>query len=125
MVATAAYLTLLAGYSVRRSARTAHVALSCAAILTDIALVLTLQIQRNAVQTALAFKLSPLQQLHILFSTLALVLYFPTLYLGFRLYLGRAAGARSRLLHVRVATTALVFRSLGFAFMFSLLFKKT
>ena len=74
---------------------------------------------RSAIQSALAFSLKLLQQVHIGFSTIALLLYFPVLYLGFRLWRG---GGRPGLrdLHRKLACAALFFRTLGFIFMFSM-----
>ncbi len=82
-------------------------------IAIDLLLVLVLQIQRNAVHTALEFSLSPLQQAHVVASTIATVLYFPTLYLGWT--------RRSRVWHLRVGVLAFLFRTFGFILMFSLL----
>ncbi len=89
-------------------------------IFTDIALVLYLQVTREAVQTAVSFRLEPLQQLHILVSTIALALYFPLLILGFKLYF-RPERKMLRAAHARFAFAALFFRTLGFCLMFSML----
>lgn len=115
-IASLAWLCLVLGYLARRK-RSRHVPLVVAGIGADLGLVLYLQITREAVQTAVSFSLSPLEQIHILFSTLALVLYFPVLYLGIQLIRGQKT---SRLLHKRFAVTALIFRTLGFLFMFSM-----
>ena len=117
-IATAAWLCLVAGY-LKRKSKSTHVLLMRTAIFTDIALVLYLQVTRGAVQTALSFNLTLLKQLHIGTSTIALLLYFPVLYLGFRLLQGKGT-ARTRALHIRIAMTAFVFRTLGFFLMFSM-----
>jgi hypothetical protein len=88
-------------------------------IIMDILLVLYLQITRDAIGTALSFELAILKQIHILFSATALVLYFPTLYLGYRL-VKRIATVEQRALHIKIATTALLLRTLGLLFMFSM-----
>jgi len=90
----------------------------------DISLVLKLQIQRHAIQTAAAFSLSPLQQAHIGVSTLALILYFPTFYFGFkRLHQKGTSPLLDRKRHILFAVSAFIFRTLGFLFMFSMLDK--
>ena len=104
----------------------------------DICLVLYLQLTRRAVQKALGFDLELLQQIHIGCSTLALLLYFPTLYLGVQLLRTKAPSvlcADSAILdmqseasrrmslrrwHIRFAQSAFIARTLGLLFMFSM-----
>ena len=118
-IATGAWLMLVLGVFARKTRRV-HVPCMLVGIATDIALVLYLQVTREAIQTALSFKLELLKQIHIGLSTVALVLYFPVLYLGFRLLQGKGS-YKLRMLHIRVAVTAFFFRCLGFMFMFSML----
>ena len=89
-------------------------------ICTDIVMVVYLQLTREAIQKALGFELALLKQIHIGVSTTALILYFPVLYLGFRL-LKRGSSPNIRRWHIRIALTAFAFRCLGFVFMFSML----
>ena len=117
-IATFAWVCLVLGYAQRRDVRR-HVPLVLTGIFTDIGLVLFLQISRSAVQTALEFSLEPLQQLHILFSSIALVLYLPTLVLGSLLVCG-CGNENTKARHMLIARTALFFRTLGFLFMFSM-----
>lgn len=117
-IATLAWLLLVLGY-LNRTNKALHVPLMLSGIVLDIALVLYLQVTRDAVHKALSFTLTPLQQLHVASSTIALVLYFPVLYLGFQLIKGNFA-PKIRQFHIRIATTALVFRCIGFALMFSM-----
>ena len=117
-VATFAWLLLMAGYLLR-ARREVHVPLMLTGIFTDIGLVLYLEFTRRAVETAVAFTLEPLQQAHVIVSTVALVLYFPVLYLGCRLY-GDPSSATIRSKHKKVAITALAFRTCGFLLMFSM-----
>ena len=117
-IASAAWLALVLGLVWRKNRR-AHVPLMLAGIIADVSLVLYLQFAREAVQTALEFKLSFLEQSHIVVSTLALVLYLPVTVLGFRLLLGEFSIA-ARLWHLRLAISAFVLRTLGFIFMFSM-----
>ena len=118
-IATLAWLFLVSGY-LSRKRRRAHVTLGLTGIFLDIALVVYLQVTRHAVQTAAAFTLKGLQQMHIGVSTVALVLYFPVLLLGMNLF-HDSKNLRLRALHKRIAVTALIFRTLGFLFMFSML----
>lgn len=106
------------GYS-RRKDRSSHVPFMVFGMVLDLLLVLYLQFTRDAVGTALEFRLSVLQQIHILFSASAVALYFPTFYYGLKL-VKRVATPKQRILHIKIATTALIFRTLGLLFMFSM-----
>ena len=117
-VATLAWTLLILGYLQRRNRRR-HIPLMLTGIFIDIGLVFYLQITRSAIQTAVSFSLSWIRQLHVISSTLAFVLYFPVLASGWKLATGRG-GRDLRRQHIRLATTALVLRTLGFLLMFSL-----
>jgi hypothetical protein len=91
------------------------------AILSDLGLVLTLQILRNATQTAFAFKLPPLGQAHIFCSLIATLLYFWMVYLGIRLLRTAPGPNPAKALHRKLGLATLLFRTLGFLLMFSLL----
>lgn len=119
VVATVAWLLLSAAY-VLRSRKLIHIALANAGIALDITLVLYLQFTREALQTAASFELGLLPQFHIFASSAALVLYFPTLLLGWKLLLG-LGGEQTRERHIRFAMLAYLLRTLGFAFMFTLI----
>ena len=120
MIATVAYLSLLTGLLLR-SRRKPHACLMITGIVLDVLLVLVLELQRDAIATAVGFTLSPLQQMHILTSSIALLLYFPVLFLGVKRLRGNFRGPKSRVWHIRLGLSAFVFRSLGFILMFSLL----
>ncbi len=117
-LASVAWILLAIGYCRRRN-KAQHVPLMLTGITLDITLVLYLQFTREAIQTALSFSLTPWQQIHIGFSTAALLLYFPILYLGFRLQ-GGNCDVSLRQLHIRLGTLALILRTLGLIFMFSM-----
>ena len=117
-IATTAWLLLVAGYF-KRKERSLHVLLMRLGIGIDIGLVLFLQVTRSAIQTAASFKLSMLEQVHIGFSTLAFVLYFPVMYLGWKLLKGSDSPS-TLIWHKRLALSAFAFRTLGFLFMFSM-----
>lgn len=89
-------------------------------ITADITLVLYLQFTRSAIQKAIGPGLELLHRLHIVFSTVALLLYFPILYYGFKL-LREGSSPEIVAKHKRVALPALIFRTIGFGLMFSLL----
>ncbi len=121
-IATLAWLSMIYGY-IKRFNRKSHVPFVLTGITLDILLVLYLQITRDAVGTAMEFSLKPLEQIHILFSTIALLCYFPTLYFGFKLLFGLGTGSAkstTKKRHMQIAQTALFFRTLGFFFMFSM-----
>lgn len=121
-VATLGYLILCLGLFFRKE-RNKHVLLMSTGIVLDLSIVLTLEIKRNAIKTAMALTLSPLQQCHILASTVAVLIYFPVVYLGATRLMGRGT-AQQAVLHKKLGLTAFVFRSVGFVLMFSLLWKK-
>lgn len=106
------------GYS-RRKDRSVHVPFMILGIVMDTMLVLYLQITRDAIGTALEFSLSLFKQIHILFSASAFFLYIPVVYFGFKLVKGTAT-PQNRAMHVKIATTALLLRTLGLLFMFSM-----
>lgn len=116
-IATLAWF-LLSGGLVARKRKMLHVGLMLTGISLDIGLVLYLQITREAVQTALSFTLSPLELTHIAFSSCALLLYFPVLFLGCRLL--KESNLMLRRWHIRLALSAYVTRTFGFLFMFSM-----
>ena len=117
-IASGAWFLLILGY-LRRRTRRVHVSLMLAGIITDISLVLFLQFTRDAIQKALGFTLSTVQQLHILSSTIAFLLYFPVLYLGFRMIKAGVTPAMKQR-HIQLGTMALLFRTVGFILMFSM-----
>ncbi len=120
-IATAAYSCMVIGYLVRKN-RNLHVRLMSLAIFLDIALVLILESQRQAIETAISLKFGLLQQAHIYSSATATVLYFPVLFMGF--YLWKNPGVLNvRNWHIRLGKAAFFFRSLGFILMFTLLFQ--
>ncbi len=116
-IATVAWLLLSIGLF-NRHKKLIHIRCMVSGIGLDIALVLYLQLTRDAVQQAAEFSLPVLHQFHILFSTLALLLYFPILFLGFQLVKGQLEYLA---LHKKLGISAYLLRSAGFVFMFSLL----
>ena len=118
-IATVAWICLMLGF-VNRSNRKRHIRLMLVGIFLDIGLVLFLQVTRHAVQTAMELKLEVLPQLHILFSTLALVCYFPVLWFGFQLAFGEPLRS-TKTWHLRFAYPAIFFRTIGFGLMFSMI----
>ncbi len=118
-IASIAWIFLVSGWLARKNRR-AHITLALTGIYLDVALVAYLQVTRGAVQTAMSFTLSALKQAHIGVSTVAFVLYIPVLILGTKL-LKNPADGELRKIHKNVALAALIFRTLGFVFMFSML----
>jgi len=119
--ATGSFLMLTYGLIVRKQNIKLHSFLMLSAILLDIALVLILEVQRGAVETAVKVHITPGQYLHIGFSLLATLLYIPTLILG--IFLMRGVGAREKILawHKPIAIAAYSLRTLGFITMFTML----
>lgn len=117
--ATFCYFLLVSGIALRKRSQRAHNMLMLSGVAGDLALVLVLQVQRHAVQTAVAFSLSPLQQAHVGFSTVATALYLPLLYLGWKQW--RHPGSVKPGLHRKLGMIAFFCRTAGFLLMFSLL----
>jgi hypothetical protein len=117
LAATGAYLLLAAALAFWKN-RHRHYNLALVAILLDIGIVLWLQTSRSAVQTALEFKVGMLDQAHIVVSTLALLLYFPLLYMILRLKNAQPDVVEGKLLQVYTWTFAAAFilRTAGFLF---------
>lgn len=119
--ATCSYLFLSIGLFYRKRNRLKHARLMSLGIFLDLALVLILQIERNAVGTTVRLALTPLQLCHVFASLIATVLYFPTLYFGFKLLRSEPGNLVLRKKHLRFSKAAFFFRTAGFLFMFSLL----
>lgn len=118
-LAAISYLLMVAGILNLKN-RKQHAILMSLAISLDLLLVLVLQIQREAVQTAISMKLLPIQQLHILASSMATVFYFPMIYMGVRNYKGRSS-EKEKKWHRRLGYLTFSLRTLGFFLMFSML----
>lgn len=116
LLATVAFVLLLAGWAQRRR-RERHVPLVLAGIGIDLGLVVWLEVTRGVVEKAagaVAHQPYPgLRWLHIATSTLAVALYIPTLWLGFKVLRG-APDPAVRKRHAAVATSALALRAAGF-----------
>lgn len=126
-IATITYYCLVMGLvKIKSTPRdlSKHVLFMKAGIVGDLALVLFIQYQKSAIQTALAMNLSFLQQAHIACSTLATVLYIPVLILGVMLtksHMPTEKRAATKKWHLRLGPSAFLFRSLGYLLMFSML----
>ena len=118
-VATACYLCFIFGLYYRKN-RKVHVRLMATGIAGDLSIVLLLEFQRAAIDTALSFKLGFWQQLHIGSSFTAVILYIPVIYLGSSIIFG-GSSLKKRLWHIRIALVAFIFRTMGFLLMFTLL----
>ena len=117
--ATVAYGFLMIGIFYRRN-RKIHIPLMAIGICIDLAIVLTLEIQRSAIAEAVSGKLTSLQMGHIAASTLAVVFYFPTVYFG--IIRARSSGSTwADKKHFNLGRIAFIFRTIGFLLMFCLL----
>ncbi len=119
-IATFNYLLILAGFLVRNKDRRIHVRLVSLGILFDLCLVLILEFERSAIATAMSFKLSLLNQVHIYSSSLATALYIPQAITGYRLRSGEGPRKAHRILGFLV----ILFRTIGFLLMFSMIDSK-
>lgn len=123
LIASFNFFILLVGYLLRRVHKVVHALLMSMGIVSDITIVVILQVQREAIQTVASMTLPFLNLSHVLFSTLATMLYFPILILGILLLI--CANGKNRLhlrnWHICLGTMALIFRTLGFFLMFSMI----
>lgn len=117
--ATLSYVCMLFGLYYRKQ-RPRHLFFMALAIFSDVSLVLVLEFQRTAIKTALSFTLAFPQQMHIAFSSIAILLYIPVVILGTTRLLKRG-GTRTYKNHKLLGITAFLFRTLGFSLMFSLI----
>lgn len=119
-LATLSFAILIVGLVFKKD-KVRHVILMNAGIGLDLTLVLVLEFQRSAINTAAGFTLTAWQQAHILCSTLAVVFYIPTLILGWQRYRNPSMHPAKREWHIRLGITAFVLRAIGYVLMFSLL----
>jgi hypothetical protein len=127
VVATVNLFLFLIGTTLRRRYRLGHITFMSAGIISDLGLVLTLQITRQAVQTAASFKLSAWNQAHIYMSSAATALYIPMIIIGLvviRLKRDRLSAVQKQRLHKRLGILTLTFRILGYLLMFTMLDSK-
>ena len=117
-----AYWFLMYGLFHRKN-RKKHVFWMSTGIFLDLAIVLILEFQRDAIDTAMHFKLNFLQQTHVFASTIATALYIPTAALGALRYRGKLIQPKFRTWHIYLGSIAFIFRTLGLILMFSLLEK--
>lgn len=122
-VAGMSYLLMVTGFGLRKSDPKMHALLMSLGMLGDLTLVGVLEFQRNAIKTAMSFSLTPFQQLHILFSSVATALYIPMFILGLLMLFKPEFTKKIRKSHKVMGITAFVFRSAGFFLMFSMLGK--
>ncbi len=121
LLASFAFALLLAGFGLRKRSRYGHAGLMAAGMAIDLALVLVLQLTKDAVGTVAGESLSVWQYAHVSASTTAVILYVPVFSLGWIRLRQPSAPAKLRTLHRRLGYIALTFRALGFLFMFSML----
>ena len=84
----------------------------------DLGLVLYLEFTRSVIELTVTKSYGVAQTIHIASSAAAVVLYIPTIWLGAMLALGRG-GPATRTWHLRCAVPALVLRTIGFGFMWT------
>ncbi|MCG3133485.1 MAG: hypothetical protein HMLKMBBP_00659 [Planctomycetes bacterium] len=105
---------LAAGWIARRN-RTAHLRLVIPGMALDLGLVLWLEFTRSVIAQTVTTSYSPLQWTHIGASAAATVLYLPVIWLGIALVRRKATPAQ-RSWHRRLAVAALLLRTVGLAF---------
>jgi uncharacterized membrane protein YozB (DUF420 family) len=115
VLATVAFVLLVAGWTQRRH-RNRHVPLVLAGIGLDLVLVVWLELSRSVVEKTMHDHFSTIRWVHIASSTLAVVLYIPTLWLGFKM-MRDSADPALRTRHLVVAMAALILRTVGFVCM--------
>ncbi|OFZ13223.1 MAG: hypothetical protein A2Z20_09200 [Bdellovibrionales bacterium RBG_16_40_8] len=119
VMASLAYLLMIFGI-VHRREKIIHVRLMSTAIGLDFALVLILELQRSAVETAISMSLGLPEKMHILFSLMAVLMYTPVIYFGRKRYYNQAS-ALQKSYHMKFGIIAFSLRTLGYIFMFSMI----
>ncbi len=114
-----AYLCLVLGL-VFRQTKKIHVILMSIGIFLDFSIVLILEFTRQAIDTTFSMTLNSFQQLHIFFSSITILLYFPVFIIGLNLYRG-SSSQKLKNYHKVIGIIAFTFRTLGFFFMFSMI----
>ena len=120
VIATISYALLITGLLLRRQ-KLLHIPCMLSAMLLDVSLTIFLEIQRSALNKALSLEMTPFQQIHIGASTLALILYVPTVFYGILRLKNQSRLKKINSRHKRLGLLAFTFRTIGFIFMFSLL----
>ncbi len=115
-ISTFAYFLLVAGVLSVKKTQT-HMKFVVSAALLDLLVVLTLQIQRSAVQVVMQEALTLPQMIHIVTGALSIVLYLPTIYLGYQIYKMQAFEHRGK--HRLMGKITFLIRTISFLFMFS------
>jgi hypothetical protein len=110
-----AYACLWAGLMARRR-RSAHVQWILAGVGLDLAIVLGLELSRQAVGTVASGKMSPALLAHVCASTLAILFYLGAGVLG-AVFVLREQKGRTTIWHRRAGWAAMTARSVGFATM--------
>lgn len=122
-MATVTYALMVLGYSYRRTFVPLHAALMSAAVVADLVLLLAVEMKRGAIKTAVGLTLDFWQQAHVVSSSMAVLLYVPTIALGVSAYRSRSRGLPRRGtpgIHKRLGTAVMVFKTLGFVLMFTM-----
>jgi hypothetical protein len=123
-IATLSYGLLVTGL-INKSKREIHARFMTLGIFIDLGLVLTLELQRNAVNTAVQGQLLPIQMAHIGFSSLATALYIPVFVIGVTLLKKPHLRNKLRKIHLQLGGFAMLFRTIGWFLMFSMLLPKS
>ena len=118
--ATFAYGCLILGF-IEKKKRNFHMSLMLTGIVTDIMLVLILEVTRSAIGTATGDPLSGIQYTHIIVSLLAVVLYIPIVFHGYFLVGKPENKAALRARHMKMGISAFALRTIGWFTMFSFL----
>ena len=117
VIACINFLLLCLGLVLRKK-KNFHVPLMLSAILSDLSLVVLLEVQRQAIDTALSFSSNLLQKTHIISSTLAVVFYIPTVIYGVLRLKTKPPCQKINKRHKNLGLIAFTFRTIGFIFMF-------
>jgi len=116
-IAALNYVFILAGFLMRKKNRMLHVRFVSLGILSDLCLVLILQYQRDAIGTAISFKLSFLNQAHIFSSLVATLLYIPMAITGAMIL----KKEKLKNWHQKFGYMVITFRTLGLILMYSMI----
>ncbi len=118
LIATLAFVLIFVGAGLCRR-RWVHVPLVSLGIVIDLTMVVILEFQRDVIGQVIGETFHWMSLVHIGSSSLAVLAYLPTIWFGVAILRGGATKATWKR-HKSVAIVALVLRTIGFAFMWTL-----
>lgn len=119
--AVIAYILLACGLCVRKN-RNLHAILMTAGVSLDFLIVISLQIAKHVMNTVSHQHLSSILVGHVLTSSIAIVLYIPSLLLGYQIFRHPETSVEFKPGYLKMIYTAFAFRTVGLILMFMMFY---